>query len=399
MQKQIKKNVLAKPQYIHVEAPPGLMEAALSETKQILSSPLQDYKFTPEISEDEGLIGLENMDYRQGMELCYRSLCARNIWLRIHSAHVGSFGEMQKAFDKISWAYYLPEGCLPQIEVRSFKSKLYHEGKIKEHLSDHLKSLGFKNSDEDLRIQLVQKSNRLEVFISLAGEDLYKRGFKSRLHTKAPLAEHLAAALLWDFADYDEVFVPFAGSGTLAFEALFQKHQIAPVNLGRDYGMDRFPASPETTAKFIRNGLAPKEFEPLAMSLLDFSEEQCEELRVNVVALEERLKCKMTVKVMKDDFFETKTDFLKDKKILLPLNPPYGIRLGQKQGSVHFYSRLGERLKELAEVCAAMEGFCLVPDEASYKALRQIIGEMYRKTAHINQGGRHIRALYFAAQK
>ena len=107
----------------------------------------------------------------------------------------------------------------------------------------------------------------------------------------------------------------------------------------------------------------------------------------------------MTVKVMKDDFFETKTDFLKDKKILLPLNPPYGIRLGQKQGSVHFYSRLGERLKELAEVCAAMEGFCLVPDEASYKALRQIIGEMYRKTAHINQGGRHIRALYFAAQK
>ena len=100
--------------------------------------------------------------------------------------------------------------------------------------------------------------------------------------------------------------------------------------------------------------------------------------------------------VLEGDFFNCATDHLEGQKVLLPLNPPYGIRLGQKsQGSVVFYSKMADRIVAIRKACAQLQGFCLIPDEDSYKALRQIIGELYWKTEHINQGGRHIRALYF----
>ena len=130
---------------------------------------------------------------------------------------------------------------------------------------------------------------------------------------------------------------------------------------------------------------------------LDLDEKQVQEIKANIESLEKLVSLPSAMESKVGDFFEGELDILKGRKVLLPLNPPYGIRLSHDdQSAAGFYSQLAKRVLELGHVCSQLDGFCLIPDDKAYKAMRQLIGAGYQGTAHINQGGRHIRALYFS---
>ena len=112
--------------------------------------------------------------------------------------------------------------------------------------------------------------NRLVLSTSLSGRPLYHRGYKSSLRAAAPLPEHHAAAcfrwlMLLLLREHDmrsgrvHVLVPFAGSGTLGFEAML--HRLACSGgaiASRAFACESFPVSPEATVNYLRRTIAEK---------------------------------------------------------------------------------------------------------------------------------------------
>ena len=159
MEKRFKKQVLSKSQVLFAEPAPGLIDQCQKEMNEILSNSFLPSKFENRIHERDGFVRIENIDFRQAIELCYRASTCRDIWLILSDSHVGSYGELMKAFAKVHWEFYLSQKSLPQIEVQSFNSKLYHEGKTKELFAQYLKDLGYQRQRDDLKIRLIQNKN------------------------------------------------------------------------------------------------------------------------------------------------------------------------------------------------------------------------------------------------
>ena len=308
-----------------------------------------------------------------------------------------SFKDLSKVLEKAPLKDFMKGDTCPQLEVKSFQSKLYHEGKIKQIIKEHILALGLKDGSSEEKLIAQQKANRLSLSISLGGQDLYRRGFKKNLNTKAPLAEHLAAGLLEPLrgGGYSKVLVPFAGSGTLGFESLMALRSLAPVNLGRDYAAESFPASPEATLSFLKKKLKAEDLEFPMLTFVEKDLKQCLELQGNLESFSEALNTPLEARIHEDDVFICSLDLSAEDDVLLPLNPPYGLRLGHEEGSSRFFASLAQWIVDLSAKVNRLRGFCLTPDEKSYKVMRQIIGDAYRSTEHINQGGRHIRAVYF----
>ena len=71
---------------------------------------------------------------------------------------------------------------------------------LKEEAEKVLISKSYKISkqedDADFKLYITQEKNRNTVYLSLNGTPLYKRNYKASFFAKAPIKEHLAAALM-----------------------------------------------------------------------------------------------------------------------------------------------------------------------------------------------------------
>jgi hypothetical protein len=81
--------------------------------------------------------------------------------------------------------------------------------------------------------------------------------------------------------------------------------------------------------------------------------------------------------------------------VFIPLNPPYGIRLGQSAGTTALYKQISQKMNAIASQVArgrkSVAGLILCPSEAAWTAFcRGVVGaEM--ETYHFTQGGLDIR--------
>ena len=94
----------------------------------------------------------------------------------------------------------------------------------------------------DVRISAFLSAERLQLYLDLSGEPLFKRGWRNSAENRvaAPLKENLAAGLLalsgWDRTT--PLLDPFCGSGTLVIEAAQMLCDRAP-GLDRHFGIDQ----------------------------------------------------------------------------------------------------------------------------------------------------------------
>ena len=94
----------------------------------------------------------------------------------------------------------------------------------------------------DVRISAFLSAERLQLYLDLSGEPLFKRGWRNSAENRvaAPLKENLAAGLLalsgWDRTT--PLLDPFCGSGTLVIEAAQMLCDYAP-GLDRHFGIDQ----------------------------------------------------------------------------------------------------------------------------------------------------------------
>lgn len=430
LDKKIKKAIYAKPHDLMVEPPPGFLNLCKGEVEEVFSSLVQKYKFTPKFTESKDYVSISDVDFRLFYELSLRLLTARDILWVLSTKHVGSIKELIKALAKVDYSLIIPKGSKVSIKVRSFRSILYHENMISQHVSESLEEFGYKVDKEgetDFNLVFIMQNNRLTVAISLSGQPLYYRGYKAEFKTIAPLPEHVAQSLNRYCIEWTQkkgidtslledkplhLFNPFTGSGGLGFEAVSLLLH-APINKwGRKFAFEKFvchtDASYANLCKRLDEKLKAKVSElqsrGLFLSMVDTSEKQIAEIEKNS---EKFLKAFspsekfLKTEIYNEDLFDLDVDktIKSDEALWIMMNPPFGLRLSTGPGSVNsFYKRLSQYIDEVLSKREGVSfGYCLIPNEDAFFTFKSNLKneQIQFETKHFTLGGRDIRAFYF----
>lgn len=408
--RQIKHHIYGKAQRIKAIFQPGFGETAFNETLHILNHAWFPQKFKPDLSLLKHEIRIDNIHFVSAVELLMRSLCLADIRLIIAEGKMTSKLAFQQKCSDIHWAYFLNKEMRVKIKVDSIASKLFHETALKQIASDIVKQYVSTietgdNTTETTTIFIEFIKNKLTISISLAGQPLYKRGYKT-LTASAPLREDIASCCMaraMEFANQikpnfqpDLLLIPFSGTGTFAFEYLLRFS--APVLLSRNYALKKMPLFRKENFQF----LLKKAQENLSQPQLHFiciDTSQTANNAMEETLLQNQFFQKKLFTIHKSDFIKaTLSQFLKNeqtKNIFIPLNPPYGIRLGKEGDPSHLYKNIAKKLNELKNKSITICGFILCPDTKTWSAFVNYLAAEKKETYHFTQGGLDIRVCQF----
>ncbi len=180
------------------------------------------------------------------------SRTASRVLVRLAEFRARGFNEIEKQGPRIPWERFLAADRPVHLRVTSKKSRLYHTGAIAERLSHGIASRcgaraveAHAGEEEEGTAQLVIVRlfrDRMTVSADSSGLLLHRRGYRQAL-AKAPIRETLAAALLSaaDWRGQGALLDPMCGSGTIAIEGALIARQIAP-GIARRFAFMDWPA-------------------------------------------------------------------------------------------------------------------------------------------------------------
>lgn len=380
----------------------------------------------PQWTETQDALILHNVSFRQLYELGFRLQTIRDLYWQVADATVKSISELKKFLERIHWDWILPseQRYQCQVEVRSYASRLYHESSLRQIICEHLQAQGFAASSQldgqvtALRLRFHWKDNRLFFLLALTDRPHYQRGLRRSFQVKAPLAEHFAAALIhWyaaglqqrQMAIPSQIYVPFAGSGTLGWEYLVWYYRLPPSLLQENWISEHWPCAPQATISYLRQHLQldaeRRASADLRLRFCEKNKQQVDELQQNLKTYGSAMQSSARwqavwqasdIGVFAGDFFADElATWLQQRSLAVLVNPPYGLRLGDEANSSQLYARLGERLKSWASQGISLSGVILVANDACFHALQAKLANALGDVMSFNQGGKHVRALQF----
>lgn len=426
-----------KPLTALVSFPPGLGRQALTEIESILSDPMIPEKkntSSPRLILFPEKILIRNTSLQSIMGICFRSFFLRDLYILLNGLVLKNIEEE------------LPDTFRNWIkETKSFSLQLQvrkNPNLDKEAFMEECKSLIHKSLSG---IEIVEPTNKLrgprflvstlrnksDLYFAVKSKPLYQRGFRIPFPLSAPLSEDLASILinfiLQKFS-FDkntvqlDAFIPFSGTGTFAFELFMQIYKILPglltsqeddfskqLNYGKIWKFLH-----DKSCKQIHKNIADHSLS-LKIHNSDFRSDIVENSLLNVSNLQSILDQNLGSMLCKSlprldqimewntaDFFDAKTPKLISKNLLLPLNPPYGIRHKNIESSASFFQRIARKINQLRLDLPAktkVHGFLLCPDANSYSAASEIWRTDWNlETLHFSQGKLSIRALFFSSK-
>ncbi|MDO5104141.1 MAG: THUMP domain-containing protein [Lautropia sp.] len=189
------------------------------------------------------------------LQLAYRiNLEARlpsRVMLRLIEAPCPHEHALYRLCHSIGWENWFSAQHTLRVDVVAIRSPLkslnFATLRIKDAIVDHFRERGgirpsIDTRNPDVRIHAFLNADRLQLYLDLSGEPLFKRGWRSSQdrHVSAPLKENLAAGLLalsgWQPGQ--PLGDLFCGSGTIIIEAAQQLCQRAP-GLDRKFGIEQ----------------------------------------------------------------------------------------------------------------------------------------------------------------
>ncbi len=202
-------------------------------------------------------------------------------------------------------------------------------------------------SKETPDVRIIAKLNRdkLTLYIDYSGPRLSQRGYRAA-QGKAPLKEHLAAALVmrsgWLEDMSKPLFDPTCGSGTLLIEAALIAQKRAP-GLTRDsFAFERLPSFRVAKFKELKQAIKDEVNEDVKPWLIGHD--------INTRVIEKAQENARSAGV--DGLIEFSAGDLANMKApakrpgVLLANLPYGERLGSMAEIVSLYRQLGHQLKQ-----------------------------------------------------
>ena len=272
--------------------------------------------------------------YRANLEL----RTATRVVKRVAQFEARTWFELERHAKKIPWDTLLGAGMVPEFEVTSRKSKLYHNRGIAERLERIVGMEGRAADAEPLRaarFQVRAVRDRFTISADASGELLHRRGY--RLETaKAPLRETLAAAMLlgcgWDGSV--PLVDPFCGSGTIPIEAALLARRIPP-GLNRRFAFESWPDFDAKLWAGVRADAASRILSD-APGIVgsDRDAGAIEASRANAE------RAGVTANTEFRNVSLSAVDPMPGPGLLLS-NPPYGARIGEEKALRNLYAQLG----------------------------------------------------------
>jgi len=432
LEKRIKKNIYGKPQSVKAIFPPGLGSMAFDEIQSILNDLWFPQKFISQCSLSKNDVRIHSIHLFSITELLMRSFCLSDIRLIIFEGK--SFGKnvFERQCRDIPWDFYLAKNMSVKIKVDSVISNAFHEAGLKDIVSEIVRPyinevVSGENTDETTSIFAELYKNRLTVSISLAGNSLYKRGYRGKLSRSAPLREDAAACCIQQSLQFarqfdvkfapDLVLIPFSGTGTFAFEYLQQYYHFSPALFDRVYALQAMPLFRSEHFNYLLkkanehcllNLAHAGKSKPFHVLCIDQASDANIALAENLDNFKNAVKqnsfilpTDLSINTLQEDFLEM--DIAKfqieGKKLFLPLNPPYGIRLGNNADTVNLYQNIAIKINEISKICQkghkSILGFILCPNEETWLTFMKNLKNSKTDTYHFTQGGIDIRVCQF----
>ena len=282
-------------------------------------------------------------------------VASRVLW-RVGQASYRSDRSDQDIYDatqKIEWPQLFTVARTLRVNVSAIKAPVksldFITLRIKDAICDvfraHRASRGERPSIDthapDVRVHAFLTAADFTLYLDLSGEPLFKRGYR-REAGEAPLRENLAAGMLalsgWtpDIPLLD----PMCGSGTILCEAAQIAAHRAP-GIGRAFGFEKLLNFDAPAWEALRNTAYAAENNSIKSNIYG------SDLRGDAVALAranlEELDLAGTVSLKQAHVFEMPAPASAG---IIVTNPPYGVRMEDRDALAAFYPQLGDALKK-----------------------------------------------------
>lgn len=214
------------------------------------------------LADELHVLGAANIDMVPGgvaccgpLRLAYRiNLEARlpsRVLLRLLDTHCRSEDSLYQRCHAVAWENWFHVTRTIRVDVVAQRSPLrslnFATLRIKDAIVDRFRAQGgarpsVDTHHPDVRINAFLTEQRLQLYLDLSGEPLFKRGWRHSADNRvaAPLKENLAAGLLAlsGWSREQPLLDPFCGSGTLVIEAAQILCNQAP-GLNRKFGIEQ----------------------------------------------------------------------------------------------------------------------------------------------------------------
>ena len=276
-------------------------------------------------------------------------IASRVLW-RVAAAPYQNEDDIYQFASGIRWSTYFNADRTIKVETNAHRSPVksldFVTLKVKDAIADEFRAAvgrrpSVETRDPDIRVHVFLDEKVATLYIDTSGESLFKRGKRDHVG-EAPLKKNLAAGIL-RLAQWQPgipLLDPMCGAGTFLTEA-------AEMSLGRAAGRERAfgfeklsrfnEATWERMLANARKSEKPPQPLPIFGSDLYGSSLGHAVLNLREAGLEDLVKLKQV------NLLELTAPAASGK---LVTNPPYGVRLGEKQKLDEFYPALGSALKQ-----------------------------------------------------
>ena len=413
----------AHPQTLELFGPPGGLEEVLREAESILKTPWKPHKFAPRLELVRGFVRVRNVSWDQACELAARLACAHDVRLALADAQIRGWDDLEVVLERLPWNLLLPDGESLELHTEAGAGVCNHAGKLKRIAEGFFEGRGFGFDLEPARftrLDLMTYGQTFRVRLSLGNDALHKRGWRAQTGSLATLREDLACVALTRLAELEprvrdatHIAVPFAGSGTLGLEAWHARCGLPPSIWGIERSWQRLLSPSAATRAWWNNRItrAAREARLVPITFVERDARQAEELRLNLrhalAHLEQHQILVPACEILEADVFNLPTSGIvpPGQVTLMPLHPPYGLRLSRSSDTHALYDRLGRSVAEWGHVArasnGALIGVCLCPSESLWRAfqshlLEAHLFEAWVHTSHVTQGGLDVRLCAFS---
>ena len=286
-------------------------------------------------------------------DLIYRTnlhsrIASRILWRVARFAYANEEDVYQGA-SGVRWHQYFTADRTFKVETNAHRSPVksldFVTLRVKDAIADHFRAAtGRRPSverDPDLRVHSFLDEKTCALYVDTSGDSLFRRGRRDHVG-EAPLKKNLAAGILriagWQPGT--PLLDPMCGAGTFLLEA-------AEIALDRAPGRNRdfaFTKLARFNASHWERALerAKKSEKPLERLRIFGSDLYGRSLGHAVLNLREAgLEEAVTVKQV--NLLELSAPASSG---MIVTNPPYGVRLGEKEDLAQFYPQLGDALKQ-----------------------------------------------------
>ena len=268
---------------------------------------------------------------------------ASRVLVRMGTFHASAFHELERHAARLPWAAFTAAGQAITFRVTSRKSRLYHQDAVAERLlaaagAPALPASAGLPAPQEFIVRLFR--DECTVSADSSGELLHRRGYRLA-GGKAPLRETLAAAMLaaTGWGGSVPLVDPMCGSGTIPIEAALLARRIPP-GLDRGFAFERWPeyeaAIWEELVAASRARILPRAEGTIVGSDRDagaVAAASANAARAGVASdIEWRQAAISAVEPPATPGW-------------IVTNPPYGVRVGERQRLRNLYAQLGNVLR------------------------------------------------------